>query len=57
MSNKKKLQITFNIIILIALCLGVIYFFFNKSNKEDFVKELKHDPSTKITKLNLVEKD
>jgi len=48
---------SFNIIILIALCLGVIYFFFNKSNKEDFVKELKDEPPTLKTKLNLVDND
>jgi hypothetical protein len=46
-----------NIIILVALSLGVIYFFFNKSNKEDFVKELKDEPPTLKTKLNLVDND
>lgn len=47
---------SFNIIILVALCLGVIYYFFNNS-KEDFVKELKDEPPTLKTKLNLIDND
>ena len=46
-----------NAIILIALSLGVIYYFFKNPRKEEFVKELKDEPPTLKTKLNLIDND
>lgn len=44
-------------IIMIAIGLGIVYFFFSNNKKEEFVKEIEKDTPALKTKLNLIDND
>ena len=49
--------ISWKYLILIVIGLGVAIYFFKQNKKEEFVKELKDEPPTLKTKLNLIDND